>query len=155
MWFRGLCNMLANWCELCAWVNISMRLCLTIAGSISILFLISISGSTVGPKMPKKWTLTWRFWGMGQGRTPPATIKERVMRTRNPRIGGGQGVDGRYNAWRSGAPGCAENTNHHQWWTCTRRRGVFTHEVQPQKPLSFRGTANYSANEVNAVACAL
>ena len=33
------------------------------------------------------------------------TIKERAMRTRNPRSGGVQGVDGRRNARRSGAPG--------------------------------------------------
>ena len=38
-------------------------------------------------------------------RTPPATGKERAMRTRNPWGGGAQGVDGRYNARRSGAPG--------------------------------------------------
>ena len=28
-----------------------------------------------------------------------------VMRTHDPRSGGAQGLDGRYNAWRSGAPG--------------------------------------------------
>ena len=38
-------------------------------------------------------------------RTLPATIKECVMRTRHPRSGGAQGVDGRKGAWRSGAPG--------------------------------------------------
>ena len=32
-------------------------------------------------------------------------IKERVMRTRDPRSGGAQGLDGRYTAWRSGAHG--------------------------------------------------
>ena len=31
--------------------------------------------------------------------------KERVMRARDPRSSGAQGVDGRYNVWRSGAPG--------------------------------------------------
>ena len=44
-------------------------------------------------------------------RTPPAkctlptTIKEHTMRTRDPRSGGAQGVDSRYNARRNGAPG--------------------------------------------------
>ena len=38
-------------------------------------------------------------------RTLPATIKERVIRTRDARSGGAQGVDGRYNVWRSKAPG--------------------------------------------------
>ena len=37
--------------------------------------------------------------------TPPATNKERIMRTRDPLRGGAQGVDGWYNAWRTGAPG--------------------------------------------------
>ena len=44
-------------------------------------------------------------------RTPPtkrtllATIKDRAMRMRDPQSGGAHGVGGRYNAWRSGAPG--------------------------------------------------
>ena len=38
-------------------------------------------------------------------RTLPATIKEHVMCTRDSRSGGAHGVDSRYNAWRSGAPG--------------------------------------------------
>ena len=36
------------------------------------------------------------------------------MRTCDPRSGGAQGVDGRYNAWRSGAPGPRAP------WTVTR-----------------------------------
>ena len=54
-------------------------------------------------------------WDSTQAHTPPAstitehalpaTIKERVMRTRDPWSGGAHGEDGRYNAWRSGAPG--------------------------------------------------
>ena len=36
---------------------------------------------------------------------PPATIKERAMRTRDPQSGGAQGVDGWDNTRRSGAPG--------------------------------------------------
>ena len=41
-----------------------------------------------------------------QAHTPPAsTIKERAMHTRDPRSGGAQGLDGRDNAWRIGAPG--------------------------------------------------
>ena len=38
-------------------------------------------------------------------RTPPATSKGRAMHTRDPWSGGAQGVDGRYSARRSGAPG--------------------------------------------------
>ena len=38
-------------------------------------------------------------------RTPTATIKERAMRTCDSRSGGAHGVDGWYNARRSGAPG--------------------------------------------------
>ena len=38
-------------------------------------------------------------------RMPPATSKERAMHTRGPWSGGAQGVDGRYKARRSGAPG--------------------------------------------------
>ena len=38
-------------------------------------------------------------------RTPPVTIKEHAMCTRDPGSGGAQGVDGRYNTWRAGAPG--------------------------------------------------
>ena len=34
-----------------------------------------------------------------------ATIKERVMRMRDPRSGGAHGLDGRHSAWRSGALG--------------------------------------------------
>ena len=37
-------------------------------------------------------------------RMPPVTSKERTMHIRDPRSGGVQGVDGRYNARRSGAP---------------------------------------------------
>ena len=44
-------------------------------------------------------------------RTLPATIKECVMRTRDPWCGGAHGVDGRYNAWRSGAPGPQAHRN--------------------------------------------
>ena len=38
-------------------------------------------------------------------RTPPVTIKEHSMRTRDPRSSGAQGVGGGYNAWRSVAHG--------------------------------------------------
>ena len=37
-------------------------------------------------------------------RTLPATNKERALCTRDPRSGGAYVVDGRDNAWRSGAP---------------------------------------------------
>ena len=44
-------------------------------------------------------------------RTPPVTINERAMCTRNPQSGGAEGVDGRYNARRSGAPGPHSHLN--------------------------------------------
>ena len=43
--------------------------------------------------------------GGGGGVVSPAIGKERAMRTRDPWSGGAQGVDGQYNARRSGAPG--------------------------------------------------
>ena len=57
-----------------------------------------ISRNTTQAHMPPASTITERT-------PPPATIKERAMHTRDPWSGGAQGVDGRYNARRSGAPG--------------------------------------------------
>ena len=64
-------------------------------------FLCSVSATGPLAHAPPVSTITERT--PPAKRTPPATNKERVMRTRDPWRA--QGVDGRYNAWKSGAPG--------------------------------------------------
>ena len=67
-------------------------------------------------------------------RTLPATIKERAMRTRDPRSGGAQGLDGRYNSRRSGAPGPHAHGNAARQVVDDRRAEVRGQQKQSKRP---------------------
>ena len=98
-------------------------------------------------------------------RTPPATMKKRAMCTREPRSGGAQGVDGRNNVRRSGAPGPhahgnvarhvvddqraevrgqrkpsndPRNNQHNPWYA--NHWDSLTHKLHPPQPARLRGT---------------
>ena len=64
------------------------------------------------------------------------------MRTRNPRSGGAHGVDGRYHAWRSGAPGPHAHGNAARRVVDDRRAEV---HGQPKPSNDPHSNANYWA----------